>query len=346
MKANKTALGTSLLIASTVLCAVAGCANASKEKISTADENAKQSALPIARIPHPGSAAEAYFSPDGKSLICNAKLEGDEVYQVYTIRLDGTHALRINDHGDDACSYYFPDGRRLIWTSTRDRGDLPKGDYSKTLDYPQGAELYTSALDGSDVQRLTNNSNYDAEVSVSPDGKWILFTRQINGQLDMWKMNPDGSNQVQITRTPDLQEGGAFFMPDSKTIIYRAWKIEADSVRGKPMQVFTIKLDGTGRRQITHEEGTNWAPYPAPDGKHFAFVKMLPPHNFEVFLMNMETSEQRRLTFNEAFDGYPAISPDGRTIVFCSSRDVPKGQRKLFLYRMDIASLNIGARGR
>lgn len=346
MNKIQTTFGVCLLVTSAAFCALTGCMSANRDKISTTDQHATKSDFPIARIPHPGSAAEAYFSPDGKSLICNAKLEHDEVYQVYTMNLDGTNLRRINDHGDDACSYYFPDGRRLIWTSTRDRGDLPKGDYSKTLEYPQGAELYTSALDGSDVQRLTNNSNYDAEVSVSPDGRWILFTRQIAGRLDLWKMNPDGSNQVQITHTPDLQEGGAFFMPDSKTIIYRAWKIEDDSVRGKPMQVFTIKLDGTGRRQITHEEGTNWAPYPAPDGKHFAFVKMLPPHNFEVFLMNMETSEQRRLTFNEAFDGYPAISPDGRTIVFCSSRDVPKGQRKLFLYRMDIASLNIGARDR
>ncbi len=343
MNVNKTTLGVCLLAASAALCALAGCVNANREKISTAGERAMKSDFPIARIPHPGSAAEAYFSPDGKSLICNAKLEHDDVYQVYTMDLDGTNLRRINDHGDDACSYYFPDGRRLIWTSTRDRGDLPKGDYSKTLDYPQGAELYTSALDGSDVQRLTNNSNYDAEVSVSPDGRWVLFTRQIDGRLDLWKMNPDGSNQVQITHTPDLQEGGAFFLPDSETIIYRAWKIEADSVRGKPMQVFTIKLDGNGRRQITQEEGTNWAPYPAPDGKHFAFVKMLPPHNFEIFLMNMETSEQRRLTFNEAFDGYPAISPDGRTVVFCSSRDVPEGQRKLFLYRMDVASLNLGS---
>jgi len=296
---------------------------------------------PIKRLPNLGEAAEAYFSPDGRSMIGNAKLEGDTVHHVYTWKLDGTDVRRINDKGDDACSYFFPDGRKLVWTSTRDQADAPKGNWSDPQNYPTGAELYTSDLMGGNVVRLTNNKLYDAEVSVSPDGKWILFGRQVDGKMDLWRMRSDGTGEEQITRTPEWQEGGAFYMPDSETILYRAWKIADQGGRGMPMTIFAIKHDGTGHKQITTDPGTNWAPHPAPDGKHFTFVKMLPPANFEVFVRNLETGEERRLTYSDRFDGFPAFSPDGKTIAFASGRDAAPGERKLYIYLMDVSSLGI-----
>lgn len=165
----------------------------------------------VRRVPHAGEAAEAYFSPDGRSLICNAMLEGDSIHQVYTIDVETGAAQRINDQGADACSHYFPAGDRLIWTSTRDHLDLDAGSFSDPNNYPQGSELYTSALDGSDVVRITDNGYYDAEVSVSPDGQWILFARQIDGEVDLWRMHSDGTGEEQITHTEQEQEGGAFY---------------------------------------------------------------------------------------------------------------------------------------
>ena len=298
--------------------------------------------LPVVKIPIAGQAAEGYFSPDSKSMICNAKFEGDKEFQVYTFNIDGSQVRRINDRGADACSFYYPDGKTLIWTSTRDHADLPPGNYSDATDYPQGAELYASDLEGGHVVRLTNNAMYDAEVTVSPDGKWILFARQTDGKLDLYRMRPDGTELFQITNTPDWQEGGAQWMPDGQRIIYRAWKIQDQGQRGMPMTIFTIKPDGTGLTQVTHEPGTNWAPGPAPDGRHFAFVKFLPPANFEIFMMDMVTGTQRRLTFNNAFDGFPAISPDGRWMGFSSSRGAQPGTRQMFMYLMDISSLHVG----
>jgi Tol biopolymer transport system component len=313
---------------------------------SAAQDTQEGQELRVWRIPNLGEAAESYFSPDGRQLIGNAKGAGDPVHRVYTFGLDGAAIRRINDKGADACSFFFPDGKRLLWTSTRDNLDLPPGNYSDPNGYPQGAELYTSDRDGSGVKRLTNNRYYEAEATVSPDGRWILFTRQVDGRLDLYRMRPDGTGEIQITRTPDWQEGGAVYLPDSETIIFRAWKIDAQKQRGMPMTVFTIRHDGTGLRQITDEPGTNWAPYPAPDGRHFAFVKLLPQGNFEIFLMNLETKAQRRLTFHPAFDGFPAISPDGRLLAFASSRDARPGERKLYMHLMDISSLNVGPAGR
>lgn len=298
--------------------------------------------LPVARIPHPGQAAEAYFSPSGERLICNSWQEDDDGFQVYTMRLDGTDLVRVNSDGADACAFYFPDGQHVIWTSTRDHLDLPAGDFSDEQNYPQGAELYVSAPDGSRAKQVTDNTCYDAEVSVSPDGKWVLFTRQIDGLLDLWRMRPDGSGAQQITHTPEWQEGGAFYLPDSETILYRAWKVEVQGQRGMPMTIFTIRHDGTETRRITTDDGTNWAPYPAPDGVHFAYVRKLPPHNFELYLGSLESDEILRLTFHPAFDGFPAISPDGRTVLFSSGRDAAPGERALHLFTLDVSSLGLG----
>lgn len=303
-------------------------------------------------IPNIGNAAEAYFSPDGKSLIGNAKNEGDTWHMVYTINVDGTNRKRINDKGMDACSFYHPDGKSLIWTSTRDNLDMPLGDYSKPDNYPQGAELYTSDLDGNNVKRLTNNEYYDAEVAYSPDASLILFGRQIDGKMDLWIMNGDGTDEHQITFTDEWQEGGSFIMPDNKTIIGRCWKRENQGKRGLPMVLYTMDLDGKNRKWLTPDDGktTNWAPYPAPDGIHYVYVKVVAPHNYEVFLGNLETDVHTRLTYNDAFDGFPTISPDGNWLVFSSSRGAAPttkkghGSKALTWYTMDLSSFGIGAK--
>ncbi|MBI4945638.1 MAG: PD40 domain-containing protein [Bacteroidetes bacterium] len=299
--------------------------------------------LPTWRIPNMGEAAEFYFSPDSKSLIGNAKMGKDTIHQVYTVNIDGTNIREINSVGADACSYYFPDGKRLVFTSTKDHLDMHLGNYSDANDYPQGAELYTCDLDGSNVKRLTNNKYYDAEVGVSPDGKWILFTRQIDGKLDLWKMKSDGTGETQITHTPEWQEGGSFYMYDSKTILFRAWKRSSQGKKGMPMTIFTIKDDGTDLKQITTDTvATHWAPHPCPDGRHFVYVKVLQPRNFEIFLRDIVTGEEKQLTFNEKFDGFPVISPDGKLLVYGTGRDNAPGERKLVLYLMDVSSLNLG----
>lgn len=308
--------------------------------IAQAQKNVSKE-LPYWAIPNIEEGAEFYFSPDGKSLIGTAKFKDDSVHHIYTFNIDGTNIKRVNDKGEDGCSYFFPDGKSIIFTSTRDHLDLPKGNYSDPKNYPQGAELYIANADGSNIRQFTNNTYYDAEVSVSPDGKWVLFTRQIDGQLDLWKVRPDGSEESQITTTKDFQEGGAFFV-DNNLIIYRAWDKKEEGKRGIPMTIYTINIDGSDRKQITHEPGTNWAPHAAPDAEHFVFVKVVPPYNFEVYLQSLKTGKQTRLTANDAFDGFPVVSPDGKYLRFDSNREIVPGKKVLRPFLMDISSLKIG----
>ncbi len=296
---------------------------------------------PVWKVPGIAHGLESYFSFDSKKLIFYGKLqEDDKNFHAYVVNVDGSGLMRINDSGEDTCSFFFPDNERVVYTSTRDNLDKPVGNWSSSRHYPQGAEIYVAHLDGSSTRRITDNDVYDAEVSVSPDGQWILFTRQIKGQLDLWRMRVDGSEQRRVAYTPALQEGGAFYMPDSETILFRAWLRADENKTNKPMEIYTMKHDGTALRRLTHDQGVNWAPYPAPDNKHFTFAKMLPPHNFEIFIMNIETRKQTRLTFNDAFDGFPSFSPDGKTISFSSSRH-GRGKRRLSLFMIDVSELAI-----
>ncbi len=194
--------------------------------------------LPIRMIPNIPQSAEAYYAPDNLHVIAQTKDPmaaqpekgkiGGSLTFTYTDT--GEELTRINDKGQDACSWFLPDGKGLIWTSTRDNLDMPPGNWSEETDYPQGAELYTSDLKGGNIKRLTNNKYYEAEVTTSLDGKWVFFGRQIDGKLDIWKMRIDGTDEQQLTFTPDWQEGAPYPAPDGTHLIFRAWK-KSDKLR-------------------------------------------------------------------------------------------------------------------
>ncbi|MFQ5634448.1 MAG: TolB family protein [Gammaproteobacteria bacterium] len=308
----------------------------------------KSKELPVRIIPNIPAAAEAYYAPDDYHLIAQTQdpdaqsPEGGRIggALTYIFTDDGKVARRINDHGQDACSYFFPDQQRIVWTSTRDRMDMPLGDWASQDEYPQGAELYTSDLEGNDIVRLTDNEWYEAEVSISPNGEWIVFGRQIDGNLNLWRMRPDGSDEQQITFTEDWQPGAPFYLPDNETIMFRAWRAsEYGKIKPTPMTVFTIKHDGSELTQRTFDRDMNWAPYPAADGRHYVFVKVVDGGNWEVFLGNLTGAEPLRLTYNIGFDGLPSLSRDGTKMLFARAET---GRDNLSTYVMDMSSLNLG----
>ena len=305
--------------------------------------------LPTWKIPNIPEAAEAYYAPDNLHVIAQTqdpdalRAEGrDSGALTYTFTDQGENVRRINDRGQDACSYFLPDGSGLIWTSTKDNLDMPIGNWSDSNDYPQGAELYVSDLEGGNVRRLTDNEWYEAEVSVSSDGEWVVFGRQIDGNMDLWKMRLDGSEEQQLTFTDEWQEGAPFFLPDNKTILTRAWKrSEYGVIRPTPMTVFTVDAETGEATPRTFDTDMNWAPYPAPNGRNYVFVRIVENNNWEVFLGDLAGGEPVRLTFNDSFDGFPSLSPDGTKMLFARAEG-PGFMSGLHTWVMDVSSLNLG----
>jgi Tol biopolymer transport system component len=135
------------------------------------------------------------------------------------------------------------------------------------------------------------------------------------------------------------------YLPDSETVMFRAWRTEDFGVkRPTPMTVFTIRHDGSQLTPRTFDENQmNWSSYPAPDGRHFAAVRIVENNNWEIFLYDMESPDKapERLTYNESFDGFPSFSPDGTKMAFARST----GQRFMsdnYVHIMDVSSLGIG----
>ena len=115
--------------------------------------------------------------------------------------------------GATTCGYFFPGDRRVLYSSTHASGPncppKPKRDgaYRWALD---DYDIYAVRIDGQEMQRLTSTPGYDAEATVSPDGKTIVWTSVKDGDLDLYAMNLDGSKPRRLTNEIGY-DGGAFF---------------------------------------------------------------------------------------------------------------------------------------
>jgi len=101
----------------------------------------------------------------------------------------------------------FPGGDRILFSSTHEASVEcpPRPDYSHGYVWPiyNTYNIYTAKPDGSDLRKLTNTPGYNAESTISRDGKKITFTSTRNGDIDIYIMNADGSD----VRQPDTRAG-------------------------------------------------------------------------------------------------------------------------------------------
>jgi TolB protein len=299
-----------------------------------------------------GENAEAYFSGDGRSLIFQSKRDGRPCDQIYTMRADGSGARMVSTgKGRTTCSYFFPDGGRILFSSTHAASAdcPPPPDYSRGYVwaiYP-GYDIFTAKPDGSDLRQLTKTGGYDAEATFSVDGKKIVFTSMRDGDLDIYTMDADGRNVKRLTSESGY-DGGPFFSRDGKRIVYRANhpKTPAEVGRYKSLlaqnliepnalEIWVMDADGRNKRQVTSLGVASFAPYFLPDGKRIIFSSNYPSiksRDFNLFVVNSDGTGLEQITFNETFDGFPMFSPDGRKLVFASNRNAAvRGDTNVFI---------------
>ncbi|MDX6558288.1 MAG: hypothetical protein QOF72_1337, partial [Blastocatellia bacterium] len=231
-----------------------------------------------------GENAEAYFSADGRKLIFQSTRDGHECDQIYTMNIDGSdvHLVSTGD-GRTTCSYYFPNGKRILYSSTHLGGKQcpPKPDFSKGYVWAvyDTFDIFTANPDGSDLKQLTNAPGYDAETTITRDGKKLVFTSKRDGDLDIYTMDADGRNVKRLTNEVGY-DGGPFWSYDGKQIVYRAYhpateKDKADYlallkqnlIRPTVLDIWVMNADGSHKRQVTNLNKASFAPYFFPDGK-------------------------------------------------------------------------------
>jgi Tol biopolymer transport system component len=295
----------------------------------------------IRQLTFGGENAEAYFSSDGKKLIFQSTRDGYPCDQIYETNIDGTGLRKLSSGtGRTTCSYFFPNGKRILYSSTfKASPDCPpKPDYSRGYVwaiYP-GYDIFSAAPDGSDIKNITNVNGYDAEATIAPNGRRVVFTSMRDGDLDIYTMDMDGRNVKRLTNETGY-DGGPFWSYDSKWIVFRAHhpKSEKDVadykallkenlIRPTTLEIWVMKADGSEKRQITNNGKANFAPYFFPDGKRIIFSSNhadLKGRDFDLYVVKVDGSGLERITFNNTFDGFPMFSPDGKKLVFASNRN-------------------------
>jgi Tol biopolymer transport system component len=302
-----------------------------------------------------GENAEAYWSADGTKLIFQSTRPPWECDQIFILDLAKPKAepkLVSTGHGRTTCSYLFPDGKRILYSSTHLGGtacpkppDMSQG-YVWAL-YPD-YDIFTADVDGKNVRRLTDVYGYDAEATISTDGKKIVFTSTRGGDLDVYAMNADGSGVKRLTAAVGY-DGGPFYSDDGEWIVYRAAhpakRAEIESfqsllsrylVRPRSLEIRVMRADGSDDRQVTNLGAASFAPFFFRGGHDriiFASNKNDPRgRNFDLYTIGTDGAGLEQITYNPTFDGFPMFSPDGKKLVFCSNRHNAKpGETNVFV---------------
>lgn len=288
-------------------------------------------------------AGEGYFSPDGKQIIFQAeeKDSGNPFYQIFTHDLEKGSFRRVSPGvGKTTCSYFSPDGKKIIFASShldpeaksRYTAELKLRDEEKQSgkrrrylwDFDPFMEIFEANPDGSGLKRLTDSKGYDAEGAYSPDGKFIVFCSNRDGEenLELYIMDADGKNVRKLTNAPKCYNGGPFFSPDGKRVIFRSDRKKKDH-----LQLYVINADGSGERALTDDlNWVHWAPYWHQDGKHIVYTAAdhsdpTKRPNYDVYWMNVDTGKKVRLTAAPGADVLPVFSPDGSKLMWTSTRD-------------------------
>ena len=306
----------------------------------------------IRQLTFKGKNAEAYFSFDGEKLIFQSTHDPDETsllpcYQMYTMDLDGSNIRRVSTGmGGTTCGYYFPGERRVLFSSTQHTSPYCPPALRQTKRYRwalDNYDIFSIHVNGRDLQRMTAAPGYDAEATISPNGKTIVFTSVRDGDLDIYTMNIDGTNIKRLTNTIGY-DGGAFFSPDNRRIVYRAHHpktkedlqtyqdlLSKNLVEPSHLEIFIMSADGSNQQQITHNGASNFAPYFHPDGQQIIFSSNLSLNtanpekkgrpSFHLYVMTEDGSGLVQITVKGHFNSFPMFSPDGTKLVWISDRN-------------------------
>jgi TolB protein len=144
----------------------------------------------------------------------------------------------------------------------------------------------------------------------SPDGSTILWVSDRSGSHDLWLMNADGSNQRDLTNTPDVQAENPNWSPDGTRILFDSCPASSYPCPGGTVDynVFVVNADGSGLRQLTTSPAIEANPAWSPDMRKIVY-RSDASGNTEVWKMNADGSDKRKLTGGLQGGGDPDWQP-------------------------------------
>jgi len=304
----------------------------------------------IQQLTFGGDNAEAYWSYDGKYIVfqrTNPK-EGINCDQIFVGKVPRPgekfeYKMVSTGKGRTTCPYFTKDGKHIIYASTHLAADTcpPVPDrkkYGNKYIWPlyDGYDIFMADLDGKIVKQLTSAKGYDAEPTLSPDGKKMIYTSDKDGDIDLYIMDIKTGKEKKVTNTLGY-DGGAWFSPDGKKIIWRASRPKTETeikeykdllaesmVAPTNMEVFVANADGSNAKQVTAFGQANWAPTFMPDNKRIIFAsnhEYKRGFPFNLYTINEDGTGLHKVSRDKGFDAFPMFSPDGKKIIFSSNRN-------------------------
>ncbi len=309
----------------------------------------------IKQLTFGGNNAEAYWSFDDSELIFQSDWEAINSQgcdQIYTMDVESTtgaltdYQLVSTGKGRTTCSYFTKDGRVVYGSTHAAQSECPAAPQGGRYIWPiyDTFDIYIANADGSDPSVLIGGEGYDAEATVSPDGKYVIFTSTRSGDLELWRYEFETGETLQLTDELGY-DGGAFFSPDSKKIVWRASRPEGERaqkysellangmVEPGALELFIADIDGSNKQQITDLGAANWAPFFHPSGEKILFSTNhhtieTNPREFDLFMVNLDGTGLTQITHSGTFDAFPMFSFDGKKIAFSSNRRVDRRESR------------------
>ncbi len=193
--------------------------------------------------------------------------------------------------------------------------------YQGRVAFSHLGDIWTADEFGKNVQRLTAHAARDVYPRFSPDGKWVAFSSDRNGNLDVFIVPSTGGQPKQLTfhSADDTVLG---WTPDGKAVLF-------SSMRGEDFlaKLYTVKVDSDAERPVGADFGLA-ASY-SPDGSKIAFNRKGQQYwrkyyhgayQTDVTVMDIAAKKFTDLTDYDGIDSWPMWSRDG-FIYFVSDRD-------------------------
>jgi TolB protein len=157
----------------------------------------------------------------------------------------------------------------------------------------------------------------DRGLTWTPDGK-IVYSSLAGGNIDLWIMNADGTNQKQLT-TDSQQEASPLVSPDGRYIVF-------NSMRGPLPSVWRMNIDGGNVKQLTDKEDYLLAI--TPDSKSILFTSW---RTTKMSLWRMSIDGGEPVQISNLFISGGAISPDGKWMACRYRNEDPNSPAKIII---------------
>jgi Tol biopolymer transport system component len=260
---------------------------------------------------------------------------------------------RLTEGGQNAEAYWAPDGKRLIFQTTRapyecDQIFVMNADGSDQHLVSTGKGRTTCGYFLKDGKHIVYGSTHGAgDACPAPPDRSKGYVWGVFPGYDIYLANDDGTNVKKLTDAPGYDA--------EATVNFKTGKVIYSSLSTGDLELWEMKPDGSGKKQITKRDGYDGGPVYSRDGKKIVWRATDPanekamaryrelikegltePMKMELFIGDADGKNVKQLTKFGCASFAPTFTPDGKKILFSSNKHNCDGRKfELFLMNTD-----------